>query len=1398
MKKSKIKTIIALFSAFCVCLPYFVSADIQDNKTVRIYNSFLGYADTAQTGNLPNGVSIRSAYRKTRLSGYRDGSPRYGDVMRIGYLAEPIIPFGKLINSNKLHISFDIKATDTDVRNIYIGFYDGRNNEDPNDFGLEQYSMAMQMERGKVAVFQTDSQATNGYDMLSWTRNYTAGVTYLANQWYSVDYEFDFEKKTASFYFDGKLLNQTPIGTAATKGLKGLLFRCEIPKTDSDGYADIDGAFLIDNVSIDEYTDTYEMGNLTEPSVTPDSHDVYISCADEIDEVTKGDISVKTADGEDVDFNIKASDKRGFLLNIPSLIPKMKYLIDMSRIKGTKFGANGRSNIALNVLGDSEMYFFDSFDSYNNETFTESWTPSISGGAELSGDEGYNRFAKISSAESGTKSSIEHAFAKTVTEDSFIVETSVMASGAFDVGFVDTSGNSFNVLGVKVNGLIGCYTASGTVSGTSGGRVSTPYNDLKLNDFNSEFKRIKFLVDKKNKTFKVTTASASYDFAFNYTLNDICGIVITAQNAMGAAVCIDDVCVKKSDIDGAYADFAEDKISYGAAFISSGINSIYGRVLNCSNSDGTTNGVEYYNIEKSKGTMVITTDADSGIDCDENKNIRFEIEYTDSGYGWFYAEYNTADGIKKTSSVCMVDSGEVKKETFTINKWTKNTNGEYVVTIKTYTTVNDGRVSSSNRNYSKYPVIIRKIAITNTDTFAKIEPSITTENSGNIFFEGETPKFDISFKNNTSERQNADCNVYVYKKDKENNDSLIYSTRINADTDGESTRNSKIVIPIEEFGLYKLKTEVIGNGIQSEAVAEFSKCAAVSTQNYTMGTSAHFTRYGDARTGAELLKKAGMGLVRDDFTWNEYERKKGVYALTERQEKLCDAAVEYDLKLLPIVYGNNTLYDSTGSEFISDSAMPDYLNFVKNILSEEKMMSATDMVELWNEPDIKKTKDGAYIERYVDRGKIYGDILRESAKTVRGIDHNYKIGAFCLSNLISTDARSFMDMALSKLTGGNYFDTIALHPYMAPANDPEKGKLGVDTTEPTDYIGYRINYIKALAEGGSVYNHVTGEYDYPKGLITNNQYSFNISEPMWHTEYGISTAKYDKDGLCVGDEYSQAIWLVRGFNQIKLNNFDDMVWFYDFADDGDRINEKEHNFGILHSYTNDVPYSAKYAYLALAAFNKMTEGSESASEVLNTKHSYIARYHSADRDSYLLWTSQTTDQTIEYDFGENVTFYDLIGNEIDKSSVMQDGKYKVSGEPYWAVVGAPIEFCSSDKNKSGLYFVKDGIGTDEDEHNSDTAFDILVDLSGTLGGDRVLVAASYKDDRLVEIKLYPINDGASFRIFNDIVFSDKTNKVKFMLCESMSAVKPLCIPLEKIMIRSDRVKVPFTLSLRRN
>lgn len=1378
MRRKILNTLFTIFMVICLSMPSIgISAN---NDYINLFNSISGYSEIANDGRLPDGITVLKNYKKKEIRAYTDEDVRYGDALEFGLGGEPMIPFNKYIKSNKLHISFDIKSLKTYERNVYIGFYDGRNNSDPMDFGETEYSVATVMKNGKLSYMAVDKDKTTGNDMQSWHEIETE-ITYEQDKWYTIDYEFDFEKKTANYYFDGVLLNTKPIGIGYANGFKAFFLRCTgLNNTATAETPGQDVGFVTDNISIDEYSDSYEIGNLNESTISLSYPYVYVNCADYIDEPDKDNVLISAQNGENVDFNIVKSDSRGFMLNIPNPKPKESYVLDMSRIQGTRFGSRGRSNIIFNFSGDEDCYFSDTFDSYDKDTFSKKWVSSVDGKVELAGGTDRNHYAKITSAErnSETESSVSRMFENSITANMFTVETAVKATGEFVVALLNADGTGNDIFGVQIDGTIGCYTELE-------GRMSAPYSDLKLTNSN-EFEKIKLLVDRTNKKFTVTTTSKSYVFDYNYQLADVCGIEITAKNALGCEICIDDVYIKKTGATGVYAEFEEDKTYRGAMFYSDGKRTVEGQVLRCVEKTEVINDTTYYNIKKANGTMTVMLDADSGIECDGIKNICFEIEYLDVGYGWFSIEYDALAGTESTDAVCMTDSGDVKKESVIINDWVKNTNGGYKLKIKTYTDISDGRAYSNNYNYSKYPVIIRSVHLSDVGTTAEIRMTVKTAESGNIFFENSIPTFDISLENTSDNDRDAVCKIMVYDKNKNQGDSLIFSTEFDTRTDGE-TKDIKVAIPINKYGLYTLKAEISGSGFWSEANTEFSKCASVSSQNYSIGASEHFTRYGDAKTGAELLKKAGVGLIRDDFTWEEYEKQKGVYALTERQQKLCEAAAEYNLKLLPIVYGNNRKYDEkeeTASGFVSESAMLNYLEFVKRILSEEKLRQVSDMVEVWNEPDLKKTMDGELISSYETRGEIYGNILKQSVIAIKEVNEktgsSYKIGGFCLSNLVSDNAMRFMDKALEQLKDSNYFDTVTLHPYMLTSTDPERGKQGEDTQDPYDYIGYRINYIKALVTGGTVYNDVTGENDEPVGIVTTNKYGFELSEPLWHTEHGISSAKYDSDRLCVGNQYSQAAWIIRGLNQIKLNNFGDKVWLYELADGGDRMNERELNFGIVRSHTNSVPYAAKYAYLALAAFNKMTENAESASEVYNDDYKYIAKYHSNDRDSYLLWTSKPTEQTAEYDFGGNVKFYDLLGNEIDKESIMQDGKYKLSGEPYWAVVGdAPIS-CEANSNAPHIFNMKNGIGIDEiTDIKSDNKYNILVDFGNADKSGGILVAAAYKDNRLKEIKMYPVNGDVSCQMIDNISFNESDiNKIKIMLCEGMNGIKPLCVPLE--------------------
>ena len=1370
--------VFCLFAAFSVLFSLVTVPPAKAESLLDIYNSFTDSVGVYETGGLPDGITVCADYRRDKLGTRIFDEARYGEAMSIGYLGEPVVPFGKLVNSDKLHISMDIMVTDVNARRALIGLYDGRNNTDPESFGLNEYSKMFMLECGKVYYSQVDANKASVGDMACWTWH-DSGITYTADTWYTLDFEFDFNTNTADYYFNGVKANTAKIGTGASNGFKSLFLRCELPRTalvdngtisseQYEAYKTTSDAFVIDNVSVNEYTTQYSIGNVTDTMVNPMSGEVYVSTSDYIDSISAYSLSVTDDSGASAAFKISAADSRGFLLSFDNLRYSRTYTVNMSGITGNKFGAVGKSALVFETKSQNGNLFYDNFDDYSDASFAARWKSSLDGKAELVEISDTGKAARLVSAESGTKSGITHDLFEGVNEDKYTVEMVIKATGGFDVCFIDDMGAINNVIAVNSNSTMGYYP--------NGSGRSTALNDLKLRSMDKRYNKIKLAVDKTSKSYTISAGGKSYKVQYNFELGDLYGISITMRNAWSAELFLDEVRIHNKTSSEIYADFTSGE-SDGALFFSEGDSGRSGLVLKCA--EKSSNG--YYTINRANGTMTVDIDGDTSLVCGDYNNVKLDITYTDSGYGWFYVVYNSAEDVATTETVCLENTGEERTKSLIISNMDLNgDNADFGFEIRTYTIGIDGSISASDRRYSKYSVLIKSISVSNTGKTSAVGVDVTSDNTGNIFYEDELPRFTVRFENRLTEAVNANASIIAYRYDKNMTPQMITGKRLGVSLAAGEVSEVKTAIPVDDFGLYMLKVGVTSSAIEVSEEVPFSYCVRNTELNPTMGAAAHFTRYGDADSGLELMKNAGMGLVRDDYTWNEYERTKGVYALTERQEKLCDASVKYGIKLLPIVYGNNTLYDSTGSAFVSDAAMPDFLRFVENILSEEKMMAATDMVELWNEPDLASSRNGTYIGKYVDRGEIYGDILKQSAQKIRSINHPYKIGAVCLSNLISTDGKSFADAAFSKLTDGDYFDAIALHPYISPGVDPEKGRCGEDTTDPTDYVGYRTNYFRALANGSTLYNHTTGEDETISGLYTGNTYNFNINEPMWHTEYGISTAIYDKDSLCVGSEWAQAMWLMRGFNQIKLNSFDDKVWFYDFADDGDRINEKEHNFGILHSYTGKVPYAAKYSYLAISCFNKLTEGAVSAQELAAEDYKFISKYHSENRDVYILWTSKTSAQTLNFDLGADVKYYDMLGNELSEAEVMQDGSYVLTETPFYAVSGEQPSLCGgSADGETGLYFDFGGIGIGGEQSSAvnSTSFAVLADMSGIADGtEYTLYCAAYKDEGLTEIKtvsdVRSSADGALVK-FNGLGFETRDiDSIKIILTNSRIA--PLC------------------------
>ncbi len=674
---------------------------------------------------------------------------------------------------------------------------------------------------------------------------------------------------------------------------------------------------------------------------------------------------------------------------------------------------------------------------------------------------------------------------------------------------------------------------------------------------------------------------------------------------------------------------------------------------------------------------------------------------------------------------------------------------------------------------------------------------------------------------------------------------------------GENTL-FRITPPQGEYGLYRLDIDVHNSGnIKQETInIPFSRCVKNTDTNKSMGTNVHLSRpdNGDPDKTMCLLKNAGIDSVRDTIDWYRYEKSPGVYKLTNEQEKLLDAAKKYGTDVLLIPLGRNGIYDGMLSKpkLMTKEAAVHYGDFVYNLLKEEKVRSGVNRIEIWNEPDLgisnidpDKEVDATNVsngENYKYRAKLYSDMLIEgykgAARAETELQKDYMIGGFSMQCFWWWSAgRKYMDLTLDNLKksedaaqygNGQFFDVFAIHPYCG--KDTENGYEGTYVSNQFDGLAAEIESYKGLITGGDEFvAEGIDKWKPAKGKITGNTYDFTLKDGAWCTEFGLSTAVYPNsvstgmknigtDSTPIYEvqknrDWLQALKLIRGFDVIKTADFNNRVWFYDFIDDGVRDNEHEYKFGMLNNWEDDVPYSAKYSYLAASAYNKLTEGA-TKSEMFDDYMKYtdnpddgkkystltfISKYTAPNRNVYMLRTTKAAPQYISpwevcsgFPTDKNrLKFYDMLGNRIDSSEIISGNKYKVTTEPYYAVDGEDIDL-PQNSGTPKIYFIKDSDTDKVYESISPSeinisSFKFMIDFGNKAEPDdyRVIVAL-YDSDRLVQMlykyKYNGVSKEGNKKVFsvNGLVCDNDYDRIKIMAIENLSNIKPIARAFESI------------------
>lgn len=756
-------------------------------------------------------------------------------------------------------------------------------------------------------------------------------------------------------------------------------------------------------------------------------------------------------------------------------------------------------------------------------------------------------------------------------------------------------------------------------------------------------------------------------------------------------------------------------------------------------------------ITRKNGNILIRITNNKKNDVQGYDNVNFTVKYKDDGYGWFFLRYIEKNGNsgKETEIINLTNTGEEKTHTFVLSDVAFLVQGIQdnsvspskfydfeLCTSKIWTWQTEQ--SSGARAWSKGTVTVSEISVTTDGSESPIDIRAATENVGNIFYGAQTSEINMTYKNKSEQAKSFNAKYTVYKLDKDMNRTVIYEDGTSFSLAANAEKSDILIIPVPEYGLYVLETVLYNsnNSISQRGETEFSLCAANDKLNTHIGASTHLVRDGAAKDGLELLEKGGFGLARESVYWRDYETEPGVYKLSDSSREYLNELSKTNIESLLLLYANNPIYDESAQalSFPPESVLPKFKDYISAVLNEPLIKNNINMIEIWNEPDIMKYWSTDDISNNDEaKGRIYAKVLTAAYDAAKSVSDQYTVGAFGACNLWGPPGTTFVDWTLNYLNGEQKFDNLILHPYMGVNDDVEFGSMGNTSSDARSAQAYRINRMRGLVTGEDVYNFASGTNEKIKGEATGESYNYALNSSVWHSEYGYSSAK-PYGGMCTGSDYLQASLLIRGLNQIRQNNFDDKIWIYDLFNDGEQAGEEQHNYGMLNSLIHKTPMSAKYSYLAVANYNRLTSSATKISEIKNQNFSYITCYKGgADgRDTYMLWTAKESSK-LYFNFGSNVRYYDLLGNEISKSEITDGDEFMLTREPFYAVTGG-----AEDNIGIKRIVLTDGLrdisGTDlKNSDLSNCKIVVVTDNSGTLGNtdETKVIVAAYRDNRLM-------------------------------------------------------------------
>lgn len=379
-------------------------------------------------------------------------------------------------------------------------------------------------------------------------------------------------------------------------------------------------------------------------------------------------------------------------------------------------------------------------------------------------------------------------------------------------------------------------------------------------------------------------------------------------------------------------------------------------------------------------------------------------------------------------------------------------------------------------------------------------------------------------------------------------------------------------------------------GFKESAVIEFSRVVEAKTEadDGMFGVCTHFAQKkgGDPNINMEMIKKAGVKWVRDDFSWGGIEKEKGQYTFDEK-DAFVDKILAQDVNVLAILDYGCKYYDEGNAPY-SDEGIAAFAKFCGE--TAKHYIGKIDHFEIWNE------YNGGMGNPLRQPPEVYAKMLKAAYEEIKKANPSATVVG-CSTSVVDL---GWIERVL-KAIGPDYMDAVSVHPYGFPAS-PESAGLE-DNMKNTHELLKR----------------------YGKDM------------PVWSTEYGYPTYK---EGV---SEDVGAAYLARAFMIFNSISSDDKVFWYDFQNDTPASDtSREANFGLIKHETDF--YAAKQTLLS---FNNIVNklAGRNFKEITHPNDNIVAYKFSGEEDLLALWSMVKAENCSIQVNAPTITVTDFLGNQ---------------------------------------------------------------------------------------------------------------------------------------------------------